>query len=108
MYENDDRAVLRDRGDEEVELLVAEHVGERHLRAAEQVAAAGDADVHRRPAVEEQLLERALLLLVGLAPACGVSGAWKSMIGPGSPKSREATVCIGSFGVSVWMPYSPL
>ena len=37
-----------------------------------------------------------------------VSGAWKSMIGPGSPKSREATVALASFGISVCRPYSPL
>ena len=49
---------------EHVELLIAEHVGERDLRAAEEVAAAGDAEIHRRPAVEEHLLELALLLLV--------------------------------------------
>ena len=37
-----------------------------------------------------------------------VSGAWKSITGPGSPKSREATVAFGSFGTSVCSPYSPL
>ena len=61
-------------GGEHVELLVAEHVGEGHLRAAEQVAAAGHADVDRRPAVEEQLLERALLARV-LLDQVWVSGA---------------------------------
>ena len=55
------RAVLRHRGGEDVELLVAEHVGERHLRAAEEIAAARDAERDRRTAFEEQLLERALL-----------------------------------------------
>ena len=55
------RPVLRDRGDEQVDLLVAEDVAEAHLRAAEDVAVAGHADVHRRPALEEHLLERALL-----------------------------------------------
>jgi hypothetical protein len=58
------RSVLRDRGGVEVELLVAEHVAERDRGAAEDVAAAGDPDVHRRTPVEEHLLERALLLLV--------------------------------------------
>ena len=34
------------------------------------------------------------------------SGAWKSMTGPGSPKSALATVCSGSFRSSVRMLYS--
>ena len=34
------------------------------------------------------------------------SGAWKSMIGPGAPKSDEAAVCSGSFRSSVRMLYS--
>ena len=58
------RAVLRHRRDEQVELLIAEHVGEGDLRAAEHVAAARHAERDRRPALEEQLLELALLLLV--------------------------------------------
>ena len=44
------------------ELLVAEHVGEGDGGAAEEVAAAGQADVHRRPALEVELLERPLRL----------------------------------------------
>ena len=60
------RPVLRNRRRKHAELLVAEHVAERHRRAAEDVAAARDADGHRRPAVEEHLLELALLVdLVG-------------------------------------------
>ena len=45
-------------------------------------------------------------LLAGIS-VC-VSGAWKSMTGPGSPKSAEAAAAIGSRSASVWMPYSPL
>ena len=37
-----------------------------------------------------------------------LSGGWKSMIGPGAPKSAVATVWIGSVRFSVWIPYSPL
>ena len=37
-----------------------------------------------------------------------VSGAWKSMIGPGAPKSDEAAVTIGSLRSSVCSSYSPL
>jgi hypothetical protein len=33
-----------------------------------------------------------------------VSGAWKSMIGPGAPKSSEATVLISSFRSRMWRP----
>jgi hypothetical protein len=33
-------------------------------------------------------------------------GAWKSMIGPGAPKSAEAAVCSGSFRSSVRIEYS--
>ena len=58
------RPVLRDRRGVEVELLIAQHVAEGDRRAAEDVAAARHADVHRRPAVEKELLERPLLLLV--------------------------------------------
>ena len=36
------------------------------------------------------------------------SGAWKSMIGPGAPKSEVEAVCSGSLRSSVRMPYSPL
>jgi hypothetical protein len=78
---NDMRAVLRHRRDEQAELLIAEHVGEGHLRAAEHVAAARHAERDRRPALEEQLLELALLLLVVGTSVC-ISGAWKSTIGP--------------------------
>src|SRR5439155_24317988 len=55
------RPVLRDRGGEQVELLIAEDVAEAHLRSAEDVAVARDADVDRRPALEHHLLELALL-----------------------------------------------
>ena len=34
------------------------------------------------------------------------SGAWKSMIGPGAPKSADAAVCSGSLRSSVRMLYS--
>ena len=59
------RAVLRHRRRKHAELLIAEHVGKRDLRPAEEVAAARDTEVDRRTAVEEQLFELALLLLVG-------------------------------------------
>ncbi len=36
------------------------------------------------------------------------SGAWKSMIGPGEPKSAAAAVCSGSLRSSVRTVYSPL
>ncbi len=54
------RPELRDGRDGEVELLVAEHVRERDLCAAEQIAPARQPDVHRRPTFQEQFLERAL------------------------------------------------
>jgi hypothetical protein len=60
------RAVLGDRRGEDVDLLVAEHVAEADFSAAEYVAVAGDADVHRRTPLEEHLLERLLLALIGL------------------------------------------
>ena len=44
--------------------MVAQHVGEGHLRAAEEVAAGGDADVDGRPALERQALEAGLAALV--------------------------------------------
>src|SRR5690606_1394974 len=59
-----ERPVLGDRRGEDVELLVAEHVAEGDLRAAEDVAAAGHADIDRGPPVEEQLLEGTLPLRV--------------------------------------------
>ena len=59
----------RDRGEHEV--LVAQHVGEGDLAAAEEVAAGGDAHVERRPALQEQLLERALLAACSPAPPGG-------------------------------------
>ena len=55
------RPVLRHGGGVQVELLVAEDVCECHLRAAEQIAAARHAEVHRWPAFQEELFERALL-----------------------------------------------
>src|SRR5262249_1322937 len=61
-----DRPVLRDRRGEEVDLLVAEHVRERDLRAAVDVAAARDADVHRRTPLADHLLEPLLRALVAL------------------------------------------
>ena len=102
------RPVLRDRRGEDVELLVAEHVGERHLRAAEQVAAARDADVDRRAPLEEQLLERALRLDVRLDQRVADRRLEVDDRASGEPKSALATVCSGSSRGSVWMPYSPL
>ena len=46
-------------------------------------------------------------LMLSLTSVC-CSGAWKSMIGPGAPKSDVAAVCSGSFRSSVWIVYSPL
>ncbi len=37
-----------------------------------------------------------------------LSGAWKSTIGPGEPKSDEATLVISSLRSSTCRPYSPL
>ena len=37
-----------------------------------------------------------------------VRGAWKSMLGPGAPKSVVNAVYSGSCRSTVWMPYSPL
>src|SRR3954447_20309270 len=59
------RTVLRHRGCEEAELLVAEDVAERDLGAAEDIASARNAERHRRTPFEEQLLEGALFVDVG-------------------------------------------
>ena len=37
-----------------------------------------------------------------------LSGAWKSITGPGAPKSADAAAATGSFGRMEWMPYSAL
>jgi hypothetical protein len=80
VYENDSVRYCETDAAKNVELLVAQHVAEGHRRAAEHVAAARDADVHRRAAVEEHLLERPLTRALAGMSVC-VSGAWKSMIG---------------------------
>ena len=90
-------AVLRDRRGVDVELMVAEHVAEGDGRAAEDVAAARHADVDRRPPSRNSL-PKVLFLLIWLLTSVWVSGAWKSMIGPGAPKSALAAVRTGVLG----------
>ena len=42
------------------------------------------------------------------ASSVWLSGAWKSMMGPGAPKSADSTVCSGLARSVVCRPYSPL
>ena len=97
----------RNRRGVETDLLVAEDVAERYRGSAEHVAAARDADVDRRPPVEEQLPNAPLRRLFSAISVCE-SGAWKSMIGPGAPKSAVAAMAIGSRRSSECSSHSPL